>query len=482
MILATLAAASLCAGCDMDGDENDDEDPDEEYVDSGVYIDIPDEVFRSRLLEMEVDYNHDGAISTSEAARWKKIEIPDCSDIQSLQGIEYFTGLTELTVTGEAGIDPEGGVHVTGQIRTVDLTRNTDLELLDVRGNRISDLDLSACTRLRTLVCDFNELTRLDLSELSERTSVDCFHNPLREISLGSHPRLRQLSCYYCCLEQIDLTGCPALYYLVLMGPIPSLDLSACGELRMLELYTTKLESLDLAAQRNLTALIGKWNEHLTEIRHLGQNKGLRDLQLAENRQLTGMLHFEGYADLEHILVDDNALTELVVHDCGVLEEVYCMANPLTRFEVTECPQLLRLTVSLGPDRQGAFRFGGLPRLAQFDCIGNQLTRLDLSEMPALESLCCANNNLTSLDLSHQAQLVYLSCDLNPLEQLDLAHCPSLDVVTFYQTPIRTLDVSACADVFSVNCERDDPLTTIYCREGQVIEGWYPEQTQIVVR
>lgn len=482
MILATLAAASLCAGCDTGEDNKHDDDQDEEYVDSGIYCDIPDEVFCARLLEMGVDYNQDGAISTSEAARWKKIEIQNGHDIQSLKGIEYFTGLTELTVTGEAGVDPEGEAHISGQIQAIDLSCNTDLALLDVRGNRIKELDLSACTRLRTLVCDFNELTRLDLSELSELTSVDCFHNPLRELTLGTHPHLLQLACFYCCLEQIDLSGCPALNYLVLMGPIPSLDLSACGELRILELYSTELESLDLKAQRKLTVLTGKWNERLTEIKHLGQNKGLRNLELAVNPQLTGTLHFEGYSALENISLDNNALTEFVAHDCAALKEIYCMTNPLTRFEVTDCPELERLSVSLGPDRQGAFRFGGLPRLAQFDCTGNKLTQLDLSEMPALESLSCANNNLTRLDLSHQSQLTYLSCDLNPLEQLDLTHCPLLDVITFYQTPIQTLDVSACADTFSVNCELDDALATIYCREGQVIEGWYPAHTQIVVR
>lgn len=478
MTLATLAVAALCAGCDLGEDE--DRDEEEEYVDSGVYIAIPDDAFRTQLFKMGVDYNNDGRISTSEAARWKEINIIDCDDIRSLEGLEHFTGLTVLTVKGRIEYDPEADeTYRYGQIKEVDLSHNGELRSLDLSGNRISELHLSDCPKLQSVNCDFNDLETIDLRGLEALVSFYCYRNPLHTLTLGSHPLLTQLVCFYCQLKAVDLSGCPALYNLVLMGPLATLDLSECKQLGMLELYLTQIEKLDLRAQHNLNTFICMGNEMLTEIEGIEGNTGLKNISIAVNQKLTGILNFDSMADLENVSIDDNGFTELIVRNCAALKEVYCMTNPFTRAEVSACPQLASLTVSSKVGLE-TMTLSGLPSLKQLLCIESQLIELDLSEMPALQVLGCSGNNLMNLDLSTQNQLVELMCSNNRIQSLDLSKCTALEVLDCGNNDLRTLDIRACAANFWIECRDNDLLATIRCRADQLLDGYFPEGTQIV--
>ena len=163
-ILATLAVAALYVGC-TPGDDKDKEEEEEEYVDSGVFIEIPDDAFRARLFEHGIDLNNDGKISTSEAERCKSIILDDCEGIRSLEGIEYFTALEELTVQGTHAF-PETPC---GLLERLDLSRNTKLRYLNCSYNRLKFLDVTACTQLEQLDCTQNELTEIGRASCRER-------------------------------------------------------------------------------------------------------------------------------------------------------------------------------------------------------------------------------------------------------------------------------------------------------------------------
>ena len=76
------------------------------------------------------DSNHDGTISTKEAAEVKTI-ICKGFNITSIKGIEFFTEITQL----------------------------------DCSHNNLTSLDLSKNTRLNSLDCSYNNLTSLDVSK-----------------------------------------------------------------------------------------------------------------------------------------------------------------------------------------------------------------------------------------------------------------------------------------------------------------------------
>ena len=83
----------------------------------------------------------------------------------------------------------------------------------------------------------------------------------------------------------------------------------------------------------------------------------------------------------------------------------------------------------IGVGYQGVANLKGIEfftNLRQLNCMGNNLTKLDVSANTALESLDCARNNLTKLDLSKNTALEELECRDNNLPYLDLSSNVSL--------------------------------------------------------
>ena len=120
--------------------------------------------------------------------------------LQSLTGLEYFTGL----------------------------------ELLEVNSCDLPALDVSPLKHLKVLRCSRNRLKTLDLTGLNELTSVNCGNNCLTELRVSS-PALDTLRCENNLLTELDLSGCSALDSLICNDNyLEALDLSACPKLRSL--------------------------------------------------------------------------------------------------------------------------------------------------------------------------------------------------------------------------------------------------------
>ena len=129
--------------------------------------------------------------------------------LQSLTGLEYFTGL----------------------------------ELLEVNSCDLLTLDVSPLKHLKVLRCSRNRLKTLDLTGLNELTSVNCGNNSLTELRVSS-PALDTLRCENNLLTELDLSGCSALDSLICNDNyLEALDLSACPKLRYVLCNHNYLES-----------------------------------------------------------------------------------------------------------------------------------------------------------------------------------------------------------------------------------------------
>ncbi|MBL0343324.1 MAG: leucine-rich repeat domain-containing protein [Bacteroidetes bacterium] len=53
--------------------------------------------------------------------------------------------------------------------------------------------------------------------------------------------------------------------------------------------------------------------------------------------------------------------------------------------------------------------------LTYLDCVGNQLTSLDVSANTALTSFNCSGNSITSIDVSANTALTTLNCSVNSI-------------------------------------------------------------------
>ncbi len=163
---------------------------------------FPDPIFR-RYVEENIDRDHNGLLTELEIAAVSSIDLC-CSGVASLEGIQLFTVLTDLDVSGFFGTP--------GMLESVDLSANTMLVNLNLGFNPIGELDLSALTQLEWLNVGFCGLTELDLSANAALRELWCDDNELSDLDLSYTPLLEHLDC--CGNENLaflDIRPCPAL-------------------------------------------------------------------------------------------------------------------------------------------------------------------------------------------------------------------------------------------------------------------------------
>ncbi|NNU76545.1 leucine-rich repeat domain-containing protein [Clostridium estertheticum] len=114
----------------------------------------------------------------------KNIKILDVTleNISSLDGIEYFTALTELDC-------------ISNHLTTIDVSKNTALTHLDCTFNQLTTLDVSKNTALTYLSCHASQLTTLDVSKNTALTWLDCFNNQLTTLDVSKDTALTYLDC-----------------------------------------------------------------------------------------------------------------------------------------------------------------------------------------------------------------------------------------------------------------------------------------------
>ena len=151
-------------------------------AETGIPIDsehFPDDNFREYISNY-LDANVDGLLSPSEIASITEIYARGFG-IESVEGIEYFTELTDLTLWDN-------------ELTEIDLSANTKLTYLDLDNNHIEDLKLDGLTGLQSLYCANNELWDLYLSENTALETLSCAGNHLLTLDLSNNTSLHYVS------------------------------------------------------------------------------------------------------------------------------------------------------------------------------------------------------------------------------------------------------------------------------------------------
>ena len=163
--------------------------------------------------------------------------------LTSLQGIEYFESLTQLSC-------------YYNQLTSLNISANTALTTLWCYNNSLTSLDVSGCTVLTELSCPFNQLTSLDLSANTALTGLSCSSNQLTTLDVSANTALTELSCENNQLTTLDISANTALTELYCYGnQLTSLDVSANMALMWLSCSYNSLETLDISKNTALTQL-----------------------------------------------------------------------------------------------------------------------------------------------------------------------------------------------------------------------------------
>ncbi|MCQ2535073.1 MAG: leucine-rich repeat domain-containing protein [Clostridia bacterium] len=247
----------------------------------GVAIDstnFPDENFRKYVKE-NCDTSGDSVLSQNEIDATRLISL-DRQYISSLKGVEFFTALEELTCDSN-------------EITSLDLSKNTNLQILDCSSNQISSLDVSKNTVLRYLSCYDNQLTSLDVSKNVNLDTLFCSSNQLTSLDVSNNVYLVDLLCSNNQLTSLDVSKHTELYELDCSdNQLTSLDVSNNTNLQYLYCDNNQLTSLDVSNNVYLCELLCAGNQ-LTSL-DVSNNEVLYNL----SKNITYVTESFGYINL----------------------------------------------------------------------------------------------------------------------------------------------------------------------------------------
>lgn len=161
---------------------------------------IEDAAFKNFLCD-NFDADYDGIVSATEAAEIEEMKIDRnrYSGISSLHGVEMFTSLKKLSVSGQ-------------NIAVLDLSGNPELTEVVCDNNPLKNLNISECRKLKRLYFQNTELESINLTGCTSIEELFLFGSRFTGLDIGRMPALRTLDCQSNRLSgELDLSGCGAL-------------------------------------------------------------------------------------------------------------------------------------------------------------------------------------------------------------------------------------------------------------------------------
>lgn len=289
---------------------------------------VPDDNFEQALIDLGYDDVLDNYVLTNNIDVVESLVIID-KGITDLTGIEDFKSLVYLK-TSDGVLDYKLNENA-NQITSIDVSKNTNLEYLDLGENKLKSLDISKNPNLTYLEIHFNEISTLDLSSNPKLELLSAGFNQLKTLDLYKNKNLINLQVFSNQLTRLDISGNPELE-VVFAHNIPQSFYSYP--------YMNKLTSLDVSNNPNIKHLWFR-NNNIATI-DVSQNKALTVL-IADNNQLTG-LDLSKNGNLVNVDVNNNLLSRLDVSGNADLTSLNARNNPNLSCIQIDDPQMTRFT------------------------------------------------------------------------------------------------------------------------------------------
>ena len=199
---------------------------------------FPDEVFRN-YVKANFDSDNNGWVDISP---WT-IDL-DNAGVASLEGIEFFTGLGNLSCRN----NPD--------LTTIDLSNNNNLRSIDVTQCGLTSLNTGNMSDLNYLKLYGNNVQSLDLSNNKELVFIECGSNPLGSLDVSNNTNLRELVCPDNQLETLDISMLPDLVYLMChTNNLTSLNVNSNTKLKYINCCSNQITELDISNNPDLEIL-----------------------------------------------------------------------------------------------------------------------------------------------------------------------------------------------------------------------------------
>jgi hypothetical protein len=196
---------------------------------------VPDPNFRLALINVAAA-KEDAVVGDNylnlDATRFA-LYIPS-ANITDATGIEVFTSMSQLLINGN-------------KLKTLNLSKLTNLRWLECQNNQLTSLNLAANTILTQIWCYNNQLTTLTLPPaVNTLWGVWCYGNKLTSLELNGNNKLTSLFVH--------------------TNQLKTLNTTALTLLEKANLSTNKWVTLNFDSNTKLTALWCYGNSYLTDI------------------------------------------------------------------------------------------------------------------------------------------------------------------------------------------------------------------------
>ncbi|NOY47680.1 MAG: T9SS type A sorting domain-containing protein [Chlorobi bacterium] len=386
-------------------------------------------------------------------------------NIADLTGIEDFTALqvlncngntlTSLNVTQNLALKELYANTMTG-ITTLDVSHNTELEVLSVEDTHLNAIDVSTNTKLLTLTlannnltgnldltnnplleyfhCENNALTGLNISNKPALTTIYCSNNQIANLNLSGDTALSELHCGNNGFTTLDLSSNIALTKVFCNNSVSlnSIDLRNGHNAIITDFDTTSSAALSCIFVDDVTYSTSNWT-HIDPTTHFVPDEATCnsytqvyvpddnfEAYLEANAMGNGIANdnyaSKAYIELQTDLdVSNKGITDLTgIEAFTNLQSLVCSNNSLTSLDLTALTSLQNLHCDNN-------QLTGLiypPNVTELDCNHNQLTSLIVSDQ--MFSLDCSYNLLTALDVSANTYISHVFCNNNQLTSLDM--------------------------------------------------------------
>jgi len=205
------------------------------------YTEIPineknfkDAIFR-HYIETSIDADKNGALSSTEMAAVRNIDLKLYPQIAYLNGIEYFTELTRLNCPNLR------------QLSSVNLAQNNQLKEINCDNTGIRNLTISNLKNLETLSCKNTKIKNLAFPTPCKLKNVDCSGTEITKLKVGGLDKLENVVCSSTNITELDLQNNMMLESLICTNsPLDTLLLPNNGILNKFDISNTNLKGMDL--------------------------------------------------------------------------------------------------------------------------------------------------------------------------------------------------------------------------------------------
>lgn len=261
---------------------------------------ITDKDFRSEVEDL----------TYADVKDYKELDLSGY-ELDSLKGLEYFTGLTKLNLSNNL-------------LKNIDLSKNINLIELDASNNYLTNITLTGLTKLTKLNLDYNDFSSIDLSVNEGITNLSINNNELTSLTLPTSNKIQELNLSANDLLDVDF-------------------LSRLTELRVLSLDNNNIINVNLSISNKLETLSISDN-NISNLQLSNSLSALKSIKASNNN--ISRINLDTATSITELILSNNDLSDINLNSNTTLTKLDLSKNRLATLDLSSNTALTDVNVS----------------------------------------------------------------------------------------------------------------------------------------